>query len=149
MTRKWSLLAVTAASVTLMAAGISVADDEDNSPLHQIMTKVQAKYLAVSKAVRTPIAFKKAGNATVSGDAQEIVKLLKEARPIKDASVEQKKPFEQWTGHIDATAKATEDFAKVASEKDQAEVKKEFRKVTASCAECHKVFRVEEDEGFE
>ena len=42
-----------------LATGFSVADED--SPLHKLMEKVQAKHSVILKAVRSPINFKKAG----------------------------------------------------------------------------------------
>jgi len=150
MSRKWTTLAVTAASAALLVAGLSIAQDEkEKSPLHQIMEKVQAKHLAITKAVRTPIAFKKAGNGKeIVGDANDMLKLFKEAREIKDAAEAQKQPVEKWDKAMDDMIKATDDFAKIADKKSQAEVKKAYRDVSSTCTNCHNVFRVEEDEEF-
>ena len=58
MLRKWTILGVTMAAVTVLATGFSMAQDED-SPLHKLMEEVNKKNLAITKGVRTAVAFKK------------------------------------------------------------------------------------------
>ena len=144
MLRKWTILGVTMAAVTALATGFSMAQDED-SPLHKIMEQVNTKNLAITKGVRTAVAFKKS-QKVVADSATELVKLSKEAREVKEPSEKQKQPYEKWTKLMDDMTKASEDLAKVAAEDGatQAQAKKSHATVKASCTDCHNVFRVEE-----
>ena len=144
MNRKWSVLPATLAAVVLAAAGVSTAADED-SPIHKLMEKVGAKNGAINKAVRTPVAFKKAGGKAVAEDAREIVKLYKEAREMKEPAAAQKKPYDLWAKYMDAAIKDTEDFAEVAEKEEYEGAKKSFVAVKKACGTCHMDFRVDKE----
>jgi cytochrome c556 len=147
MNRKWTVLAVTMASVALLATGLSMAQDEA-SPLAQIMEKVNSTNNSISKAVRTPVSYKKAQKDVVTS-AEELAKLGKDAREIKDAVKAAKGVADaekQWNGLMDQFIAASHDLAKVAGQGGQPEAKKAHQAVKNACADCHKVFRVEEDE---
>ena len=78
MQRKWLILGVTMVSVAVLTAGLSLAD-EDEGPLHKLMEKVNAKSTAIKKAVRTPVAFKKAQDKDeIVKNGEELLKLAKE-----------------------------------------------------------------------
>ena len=53
MSRKWTILAAVVTAVALTATGLSLAADED-SPMHKLMEKVNAKNNAIKKATRPP-----------------------------------------------------------------------------------------------
>ena len=144
MLRKWTILGSTMATVTALAAGIAMAQDED-SPLHKLMEQVNKNNLAITKGVRTPVAFKKS-QKVVADSATELAKLSKEARVFKEPSEKQKQPFDTWTKLMDDMTKSSEELAKVAGEDGvtQAQVKKAHTTVKASCTACHNVFRVDE-----
>ncbi len=144
MPRKWTILGLTMAVVTALATGFAMAQDED-SPLHKLMENVQKKNAAIMKGVRTPVAFKKSQKEVVDS-ANELAKLAKEAREFKEPSEKQKKAFDVWTKHSDDMAKACAEFAKVAGEDGvtQATAKGAYKKVSVTCAACHKDFRVDE-----
>ncbi len=146
MLRKWTILGLTMAAMTALATGFAMAQDED-SPLHKLMEQVNAKNLAITKAVRTPVAFKKSQKVVLES-ATELAKLSKEAREFKEPSEKQKQPFETWTKLMDDMTKASDELAKVAEEGDdaatQAKAKKAHATVKASCTACHNVFRVDE-----
>ena len=145
MLRKWTILGLTMAAMTALTTGFAMAQDED-SPLHKIMEQVNAKNLAITKGVRTPVAFKKS-QKDVADSATELVKLSKEARVFKEPSEKQKQPYETWTKLMDEMTKASEELAKVAGENGatQAQAKKAHATVKASCTACHNVFRVDEE----
>lgn len=145
MNRKWTVLSATLAAVVLTAAGFSTAADDEDSPIHKLMEKVGAKNGAINKAVRTPVAFKKAGGKAVAADALEIVKLYKEAREMKEPAAAQKKSYDLWTKYMDTAIKDTEDFAAVAEKDDHAAAKKSFDAVKKDCGTCHNDFRVDKD----
>jgi cytochrome c556 len=147
MNRKWTVLAVTMASVALLATGLSMAQDEA-SPLAQIMEKVNATSAKITKAVRTPVSYKKSQKDVVT-DAQELAKLGAQAREIKDAAKAAKDVPDaetQWNGLMDKMIAASRELATVAGKADQTAAKKANQVVKNACAECHKVFRIEEDD---
>ena len=147
MNRKWTILGAVMAAVALSVAGFSLADDDD-SPIHKLMEKVNSKNAAINKSVRTPVAWAKDGKKAAD-NADELTKLFKEAREMKESSAKQKKPFDLWQKLMDEQIKETETFAALArTNPKQAEAKAAFEKVKKACAECHKDFRVEDDEKF-
>src|SRR3954470_4874765 len=106
MLRKWTTLGLMMTMVTALAVGVSMAQDKD-SPLHKIMEQVNAKNLAITKGVRTKVAFKKS-QKVVADSANELVKLAKDARVYKEPSQKQKQPYEKWTKLMDEMSKASE-----------------------------------------
>ena len=147
MNRKWTTLTVTMTAVTLLAGGLSMAQDEA-SPLAQIMEKVNATSAKITKAVRTPVSFKKSQQDVVTG-ATDLVDLAKKAREIKDAVKAAKDvpdAEKQWNGLMDHFITATTELGKVAGQGSQPEAKKANQVVKNACADCHKVFRVEDDD---
>ena len=147
MNRKWTIPGAVMAAVALSVAGFSLADDDD-SPIHKLMEKVNSKNAAINKAVRTPVAWAKDGKKAAA-NADELSKLFKEARELKDSAEKQKKPFDLWQKLMDVQIKETEEFAELARKNPkQPEAKAAFEKVKKACADCHKDFRVEDDEKF-
>ena len=147
MNRKWTIMAAIMGGVALSVAGLSWADDED-SPIHKLMEKVNSKNAAINKSVRTPVAWAKDGKKAAA-NADELTKLFKEARDLKESAEKQKKPFELWQKLMDEQIKETEAFAELArSNPKQPEAKAAFERVKKVCADCHKDFRVEDDEKF-
>ena len=147
MNRKWTTLAVTMSAFTLLAGGLSMAQDEA-SPLAQIMEKVNAASAKITKAVRTPVAFKKAQQDVVTG-AGDLAELGKKARAIKDAIKSAKgvpDAEKKWNDLMDQMITASNDLAKVAGQGSQPEAKKANQVVKNACADCHKVFRVEDED---
>jgi hypothetical protein len=155
MNRKWIALAASMLAVSILAAGATLAQDEKEKegPLAKKMDQVNKKNLAIRKAFRTTVSFKKANNGKdISKDANDLVKLAKEARGMKDAvdkAKDVKDPQTKWNELMDAFIKVTEDFSKNASVSGatQDAVKKEYiSKVAKACTDCHNVFRVDEEE---
>jgi len=145
MPRKWTTLAAALTAVILTATGLSVAADED-SPLHKIMEKVTAKNNAVTKGVRTAVAFKKA-QKDLPALADELIALGKEARPFTEPAKKQKKSQAEWEKLMDDYVQKTEAFKGVVSKSgvSQAEAKSAHNVVKASCTACHNVFKVEDE----
>lgn len=150
MLRKWMILAATMLSVSVLAAGISLADDEE-SPLHKLMEKVNAKSNAIKKAYRTPVAFKKAQAAKeITTNAEELLKLAKESKELaKDGAKKAKgvkDPEKKWVELSDVFISKAEKFVEEAGKattKDQ--LKAAYNGVNQSCTECHTVFRTDEE----
>ncbi len=151
MKGKWIVLAGTMLAGVALTAGLSVAAD-DESPLHKLMEQVNAKNVVVTKGVRTAVNFKKAQKDVVKA-AEELAKLGKDAKPIKDAVKKSKGVKDatdaKWDALMDDFIKSSEELAKVAGKSDATfdKAKTAHSAVKKSCSECHMIFRVEE-EGF-
>src|SRR5512135_3803465 len=122
MQRKWLILGVTMVSVAVLTAGLSLAV-EDEGPLHKLMEKVNAKSTAIKKAVRTPVAFKKAqasNDLVTNGEA--LLKLAKEARELAKEGIKKAKevedPEKKWVELMDALIAQTEKFVAEAGKSD-------------------------------
>ena len=145
MLRKWTTLAAVMTAVCLTATVFASAADDD-SPLHMLMEKVSAKNNAIGKGVRTAVAYKKS-QKDLPGIADDLVKLAKEAREIKEPAEKQKKSQAEWVKLMDDFIKKTGDFKTVVSKSSatQAEAKSAHSVVKASCTACHNVFKVDDD----
>jgi cytochrome c556 len=143
MPRKWTVLAVMMTATALGLSSLSFADDD--SPLHKLMEQVGRKSNAIKKTTRTGVAYKK-GQKDLAKLAEELADLGKKARDMKEAADKQKKPLAEWQKLSDDFVKKTEEFKEVVtnSATTQAEAKKAFNGVNASCTACHTVFRVDE-----
>lgn len=155
MHRKWMILGVTMVSVAVLTTGLSLAADEDEGPLHKLMEQVNAKSTAIKKAVRTPVAFKKAqANQELATNAEALIILAKEGRGLgKEAAKKvknEKDPETKWVALMDAFSQHCEKFAEVVrkSNTTQAQAKSEYGVLTRSCTNCHNVFRVEDEDTF-
>mgnify|MGYP001241981815 CR=1 FL=1 len=146
MQRKWFVLAGSMLAGLVLCAGFTAADED--SPLHKLMEQVNAKNSLLTKGTRNETAYKKARKDVVKA-AEELVKLGKEAKPLKDAvkkAKDVKDADAKWDAMMDDFIKASDALAKVvASEKaTQVEAKAAHAVVKKSCTPCHDVFRVEE-----
>jgi hypothetical protein len=143
MQRKWTILAATMTLVALTATGLALA--QEKSKLEELMEKVQAKNVLITKSVRTPATYKKA-QKDVLESAEELIKIGKEAREDKGPSEKQKKKFEEWTRLMDDFIKKSEELKVVASSSSgtQVQAKAAHNALKAACANCHKEFRVDE-----
>ncbi|MHC5536939.1 cytochrome c [Singulisphaera rosea] len=147
MQRKWWTLFAAMVSVSMLAVGISMADEE--SELHQLMEKVGPKSNAIKKALRTPVAYKK-GQKDLAKITEELIELAKKNKDLaKDGAKKakgEKDPEKKWVEINDVFTKELEKFAAVIgkADTDQAAAKKAWSPVNESCTECHKVFRVDE-----
>ncbi len=149
MTRKWSILGLSMATFAALTVGVTTAAD-DESPLHVLMEKVSATNNQITRTVRTKVTFAKADNGKgVAKDAEELTKLAKEAREIKDAVKTAKdvpNADKAWVDLMDAFIKSSQNLVKAAEGGDQAAAKKAHQAVKTSCADCHKVFRIEDED---
>ena len=139
MLRKFSIAAVIMASF----AGFSVADDE--SPLEQLMEKIQAKTNALNKATRNAAEYKKAAGS-ITKDLEEVLKLSKESREFKEPAQKEKKPQAEWEKLSDDMIHATEDLEKLVkdSKTTQTQAKESFVAFRKTCSACHNVFKKED-----
>lgn len=149
MNRKWTVLASTMAGIavafTLMAS-ISVADDDKENPVHKLMEKINKTHNGLRKAVNTQVAYKKAGTKQLIDDAEVLLKFSKETRDFTEPAKERKKEQKEWTEATDVMTKATQEFIEVLkADKGQMEAKKAYQPVIKSCADCHAIFKVDED----
>ncbi len=154
MQRKWTVLAVAMASCIALAAGLSLADED--SELHKIMEQVNAKNATITKGVRTQVNFAKAQENVVKS-AEDLVKLAKKAKAYQDAVKKAKdvpNAGEKWNQMMDKLIKTSKNLAEVAkkngttptqTKKNWEESKTAHTAVKKSCAECHNVFRIEEE----
>jgi cytochrome c556 len=149
MPRKWMILAAAMVSVGMLTVGISMADDED-SPLHKLMEQVNAKSLAITKGVRTEVAYKKAQKDVVTA-AEDINKLAKQAKDLGKDHIKKAKDVPnaagKWNELMDSFASASENLATVAAKPStkQAEAKSAHTALKKVCTDCHTVFRIEEE----
>ena len=149
MNRKWATLAVMTFLSAFVVAGFTLAQEEDESPLHKIMEKVQSENGKITKGVRNAVMFKKSQKDVVTA-AENLVKLAKEAKPLNDVAKENTevedavKKYEEFSANF---TKEAEDFHKFVSgdNVDQKEAKAEYKKVTKTCTTCHDVFRIEDE----
>ena len=147
MSRKWLALAASVSLVTLLTAGLSAAAPQDEEKLEELMEKVSAANNKLNRYVRTPVAFKKSQEDVVT-HAKELVELGKKSRENEEALDKAKdveKPKEKWQALMDEMIKQSEELVKVAESGDQEKAKAVHLEVKKSCAECHKVFKVEDD----
>jgi cytochrome c556 len=147
MLRKWMVFALSAA-VLVSIAGVGFVTADDESPLEKVMEKVQKENVAIKKWTRTAVAYKKS-HKDVAKSSKELVKLGKEAKPLKDALGKAKNepnPQKKWNELMDGLIGTSEKLSEVAdkSTPDFDEAKKAFSAVTKACAECHSVFRVDD-----
>ncbi|MFO0951820.1 MAG: hypothetical protein U0835_11855 [Isosphaeraceae bacterium] len=142
--RKWTTLAAVMTAVTVAFVGLAQADED--SPIHKLMEKVNAKNLVITKGVRTPVAYKKA-QKDVADAAAELAKLGKEARSDTGPAKAQKKTQAEWEKLMDDYIKKSEEMSELVgkSATTQAQAKTAHTAVKATCTACHNVFRVEDE----
>lgn len=136
MLRKFAIAALTMSCF----AGLTMADD--GGPLETIMKGIQSKTNAIRKASRTAADYKK-GAASIAKDCEEVIKLSKESRDIKEPSEKEKRPLAEWQKLTDEMIAATEALAKVAKDpkSTQAQAKEAFTTYTKTCSACHNVYK--------
>jgi len=150
MHRKWFGLAVgLALGLGMGMTALTFADDEKESPLGQIMEKVQKNKSTITKGVRNVAAYKKS-QADVEKAAKEWVKLAKEAKPhneVVKSAKGQADPQKKWDELMDVWGKESQKLADLVakSETTQKDAKDQLNTINKTCTECHQVFRIEED----
>jgi cytochrome c556 len=143
MNRKWAAFAVTLFSGALFVGTVAIANDED-SPLHKLMEKVQAKNTVITKGIRNKVNYTKA-QKDVKDAADELVKLAKEAKPLNDVA-KKANDVAKWDSLMDDYIKEAEDYVKLLAkpDTDQPKAKDGYKAVSKTCTACHDVFRKEE-----
>ena len=148
MPRKCMFLAAAMVSVSVLTVGIAGADDED-SPLHKLMERVNAKNVVINNGVKTAVAFKKAQTGVVAA-AEDLTKLAREARELGKDTIKKAKDVPnaagKWNELMDQFASTSENLAKVAGKPSakQEEAKAAHTAVKKTCNDCHKIFRIDE-----
>ncbi|MEW4569050.1 cytochrome c [Tautonia sp. JC769] len=148
MLRKWLALAASVSLVAALSAGLSAAtvlEDEEN--LHEIMEKVSAANNKINRYLRTPVSFKKSQEDALT-EAKLLLELGKKARENEEAletAKDLENPKEAWVKLMDDMNTHLGTLIEKVESGDQAESKNAHTEVKKSCAECHKVFRVEDD----
>ena len=152
MIRKWTVFALSAGLLLAIAgAGFGLADDDEESPLGKVMEKVNKQSNAIKKATRNLVSYRKS-HKDVAKSSKELIKLAKEAKPLKDALAKAKNeanPQKKWDELMDSFIATSEKLSDVAGKSGAdaaglADTKKAFSAVSKSCSECHTVFRVDE-----
>jgi cytochrome c556 len=152
MVRKWLVFVLSAGLVLSvgLGVGLSIAQDEkQESELEKIMEQVQKHNLAITKGTRNAVSFKKS-QKDVEKSAKELVKLAKKAKPIKDAlkkAKDEKDPATKWDTLLDDLVKNCEKLGEVAATPNATvqQAKAAFNTVKKNCADCHAVFRIDEN----
>jgi cytochrome c556 len=148
MLRKWLALAASVSLVAALSAGLSAAtvlEDEEN--LAAIMEKVSAANNKINRYLRTPVSFKKSQEDALT-EAKLLLELGKKARENEEAietAKDVENPKEAWVKLMDDMNTHLGTLIEKVEAGDQAESKTAHTEVKKSCAECHKVFRVEDD----
>ena len=151
MNRKGTAFVLSAGMLVLIvvAAGLSRADDKEEGPLMKLMEKVNKANAVVQKGTRNQVNFKKS-QKDVAKNAKELAKLGKEAKLIKTAVKNAKDtadPEKKWDEMMEDFIKTSDKLFKVADKSDAvyADAKDAFTAVKKSCADCHVVFKKDED----
>lgn len=146
MKRKWSLLAASFCSLSLVV-GLAVAQDPKDQDLEIVMKKVQKSHSANGKVLKTAVSYKK-GQKDLVTQTEELTKLVKATKDYTEPSGKVKGTTQkQWGELVESFCKQSEDFTKIAKEagpEDQAKTKDAYKKVNAQCTACHEVFKKED-----
>ncbi len=151
MIRKWMVFVLSAGILVSLGlgAGLTKADDDQESELEKIMEQVQKHNLIITKGIRSEVNFKKY-RKDVEKSTKELIKLSKKAKPIKDAlknAKTEKEPAKKWNELFDGLAKHLEKFEGVVAkpETKYQQAKDAFKPVTTNCTDCHAIFKADED----
>ncbi|WP_169976914.1 cytochrome c [Tautonia rosea] len=146
--RKWLALAASVSLVAALSAGLSAATVlEEEETLHEMMEKVSAANNKINRYLRTPVSFKKSQEDALT-EAKLLLELGKKSRDNEEALDKAKdveNPKEAWVKLMDEMNTHLETLIEKVEAGDQTESKNAHTEVKKSCAECHKVFRVEDD----
>jgi cytochrome c556 len=155
MIRKWFVFALSAGILVSIGVGVglSAGQEEKESPLEKIMEKVNKASADINKGTRSLTYFKKS-QKTVETNAKELVKLAKQAKPLKDAlsrAKNESNPQAKWNEFMDALIKSSEKLGEVAAKGNATqalldETKKANTVLKKACADCHAVFRIDVEE---
>jgi cytochrome c556 len=152
MIRKWLVFAVSAGFLISLGVGVGLStaqEEKKGGPLENVMEQVQKNYLAITKGTRNAVFFKKS-QKDVEKSAKELVKLAKQAKPVKHYLKNAKNvsdPAKKWEELVDNLIKSSEKLGEVAGKPaaTHAEAKSAFADVKKVCTECHNDFRIDEN----
>jgi cytochrome c556 len=152
MNRKGIAFVLSAGMLVLVVIGASLSradDKKEEGPLAKVMEKVNKANSIIQKGTRNQVNWKKA-QKDVAKNAKELVKLGKEAKKIKDAVKNAKdvaEPDKKWEEMMEDFIKTSDKLYGVANKAGAAfpDAKNAFGAVKKSCADCHVVFKVEEN----
>jgi cytochrome c556 len=151
MNRKGIAFVLSAGMLVLVVVGASLsrADDKEEGPLAKLMEKVNKANAVIQKGTRNQVNYKKS-QKDVAKNAKELVKLAKEAKLIKSAVKNAKdvtNPDKKWEEMMEDFIKTSDKLYGVANKADAPfqNAKDAFGAVKKSCADCHVVFKVEEN----
>ena len=138
MLRKLAGLAVALALVV----GLSGAADDDESPTGKLMEKINNANKPIQKAVRNASEYAK-GSSGIPKSIEEIIKLAKEGRDIKEPAEKVKKPLADYQKAMDEMIKAAEDLSKLVAKPGtkQSAAKDAYNAYYKTCTACHDVFK--------
>ena len=137
MLRKWMIFALSAGVlVSIAGAGFSY---DDESPLGKVMEKVNKQSTAIKKGTRNLVTYKKS-QKDVAKSSKELVKLAKEAKPLKDAIAKAKteaNPQQKWNELMDSFIASSEKLSDTAAKAspDFNDTKKAFSDVSKAVHE--------------
>jgi cytochrome c556 len=143
--RKLPIVLAAMCATALIGVGLSAqgARQDDESPLHKIMEKVQANNVSILKGVRTAVNYKKS-QGEVADAAKQLVELGKQAKPLgAEPAKKENQPISKWEALNDAFVKEAQAYAELLAKKDtdQKTAKASYKTVQKSCTDCHDVFR--------
>jgi cytochrome c556 len=151
MNRKGITFVLSAGMLVLIVVGASLsrADDKEEGPLMKLMEKVNKANNVINKGTRSKVNFSKA-QKDVAKSAKELVDLGKKAKLMTDAVKNAKdvaNPGKKWEEMMDDFIKVSDKLYAVAkkTDADQVAAKEAFTAVKKSCADCHMVFKKEEN----
>ncbi len=151
--RKWSALAISTSLIALLSAGLIGAapqdDEKEEETLEKLMEGVSSANSRINRYVRTPVAFRKYKDDIVEY-SESLVELGKKSKKREEEAIKKvvegtKDPKKKWAELMDAFIEASEELVETAKGGDQAKAKAAHTTVKRTCADCHKVFRHEDD----
>jgi cytochrome c556 len=141
MLRKFAVLSVALITV----AGLAFAADDDETPTGKLMEQINKKNNDLRKSTRNVAEYKKSGSS-IPKTVEELNKLAKEARDLKEPAEKAKKPFADYQKLMDEMITSTQELTKVVEKKGstQAQAKDAFTALGKTCTACHDVFKKDE-----
>ncbi len=143
MLRKFAILTIAVASMAGLSFTFAAFDDETETG--KIMEKINNTNRAIQKATRNAADYKKTGS-TIPKNVEDIVKLAKEARELKESAERIKKPLTDWQKMMDDMIKSAEELSAVAAKPSstQAQAKSAYTAYYKTCTACHDIFKKDE-----
>jgi cytochrome c556 len=145
-----SLLAASLFSTAVVVAGFTFAADDKKTELGEMMETVNSKNLAVKKGVYTLPGWNKADKKVVGENADVLVSIGKKIHDMTEPAKKEKKKQVEWTKAVDEYIASAENLSKEIKKSGakQPDAKKAYQALQATCSNCHKDFRKDDDAGF-